>query len=81
MNEKLVDFFSGDMWIPENNLHEVQVEFIKKKLNDLHPGKNIEDGLYIKCLEATPERRVIKCHFPLQLMRKDLLEKTKVFFY
>lgn len=43
----------------------------------LCPGKQAE-GVCIQIIEAIPGRRVIKCHFPLQLMPSDVLQKAKV---
>lgn len=65
--------------ILDNKIYgEVALDSWYNMFNKLCPGKNVEDGLNIQCLQATPGRRVIKSHFPFQLMRKDLLERTKV---
>lgn len=62
----------GEIW------DDIKLYSVEEMFNTMCPGKNPEDGLHIQCIEATPGRRVIKSHFPFQLMRKDLLEKTKV---
>lgn len=71
---------SRDMMLDANVWDIVKLRSFEDLFNTLCPGKNPEEGLNIQCLEATSGRRVIKCHFPLQLMRKDLLEKTKVVY-
>ncbi|XP_045111116.1 sulfotransferase 1A1-like isoform X2 [Portunus trituberculatus] len=71
---------SCDMMLDGNYWDVVKLRSFEDLFNTLCPGKKLEDGLNIQCLEATPGRRVIKSHFPLQLMRKDLLEKTKVVY-
>lgn len=64
--------YDGEIW------DTVKLHSFEEMFNTLCPGKNLEDGLNIQCLQATPGRRVMKSHYPFQVMRKDLLEKTKV---
>ncbi|KAK3885658.1 hypothetical protein Pcinc_010144 [Petrolisthes cinctipes] len=59
-------------------LEEIDVKSLYEAFKKLCPGKNVEDGIGVQCLDAMPGQRVIKCHFPLDLMPPDLLNKTKV---
>ncbi|KAK3865768.1 hypothetical protein Pcinc_028652 [Petrolisthes cinctipes] len=44
------------------------------------PNKKIEDGVFIQMLEVTQSPRIIKCHFPLEILPPHLLEKVKVVY-
>lgn len=71
---------SCDMMLDGEIWDTVKLDSFDEMFNTLCPGKNPMDGLSRQCLEATPGRRVMKSHYPFQLMRKDLLEKTKVVY-
>ncbi|KAK3894514.1 hypothetical protein Pcinc_001767 [Petrolisthes cinctipes] len=61
-------------------LEEVNVKSLYEAFKKLCPGKNVEDGIGVQCLDAMPGQRVIKCHYPLELMPPDLLDKTTVVY-
>ncbi|KAK3887240.1 hypothetical protein Pcinc_008636 [Petrolisthes cinctipes] len=71
---------SVDMMFDTVKLEELNLESMYEALKKLCPGKNVEDGVGVQCLDAMPGQRVIKCHYPLDLMPPDLLDKTKVVY-
>ncbi|KAK4288844.1 hypothetical protein Pmani_038157 [Petrolisthes manimaculis] len=71
---------SMDMLLDAVKLEELHLKTLYKTLKKLCPGKNVEDGVGVQCLDAMPGQRVIKCHYPLDLMPPDLLDKTKVVY-
>ncbi|KAK4303106.1 hypothetical protein Pmani_024850, partial [Petrolisthes manimaculis] len=68
---------SFDMNCDGRTLNEMQMEAFAEAFEMMCPDQKEEDGVSLQMLEAIPGKRVIKCHYPLQLMPKDLLEKTK----
>ncbi|KAK3871144.1 hypothetical protein Pcinc_023706 [Petrolisthes cinctipes] len=71
---------SSDMMFDSVNIEDANPESLYATFKKMCPGKNVEDGIAIQCLDATPGQRVIKTHYPLDLMPPDLLDKTKVVY-
>lgn len=70
--------YSADMMFDSVRIEEMNIECMFEAFRQMCPGQKEDDGIAIQCLEVTPGRRVIKCHYPLDLMPPDLLDKTKV---
>ncbi|KAK4307671.1 hypothetical protein Pmani_020580 [Petrolisthes manimaculis] len=71
---------SVDMMFDTVKLEEVNPESQYEAFKKLCPGKKVEDGVVLQSLDAMPGQRVIKCHYPLDLMPPDLLDRTKVVY-
>ncbi|KAK4320406.1 hypothetical protein Pmani_008715 [Petrolisthes manimaculis] len=71
---------SSDMLFDSVNIQDVNPESLYATFNKMCPGKSVDDGVAVQCVDATPGQRVIKCHYPLELMPPDLLDKTKVVY-
>ncbi|KAK4320237.1 hypothetical protein Pmani_008888 [Petrolisthes manimaculis] len=71
---------SVDMMFDTVTIDEIRPESMYEAFKKLCPGKDEEDGIAVQCLDAMPGQRVIKCHYPFDLMPPDLLDKTKVVY-
>lgn len=50
----------------------------QEKFRELCLGKNQEEGLSLHLADAEPSPRVMKSHYPLTLLPKDILDRVKV---
>lgn len=53
-------------------------ETYQEKFKEMCPGKNQDEGLSLHLVEAEPRPRLLKSHYPLTLLPKDILDKIKV---
>ena len=67
-----------DMMFDLKPLKGEPTEAYMKHFNKMCPGKKWEDGLNLQMAEATKSPRILKSHYPLSLMPRDILDKMKV---
>lgn len=53
-------------------------ESYQEKFREMCPGKNQEEGLSLHLVDAEPSPRLLKSHYPLSLLPKDILDRIKV---
>lgn len=51
---------------------------LQKIFDEVCPGKNQKEGLLLHLAEVMASPRLLKSHYPLTLLPKDILEKIKV---
>lgn len=56
-------------------------ETYQARFKEVCPGKNEEEGLILHLAEATHSPRLLKSHYPLGLLPKDILDRIKVNIY
>ncbi|KAK3862986.1 hypothetical protein Pcinc_031191 [Petrolisthes cinctipes] len=71
---------SFDMNFDTKNFDDTGMAPLYEAFEKHCPGKKKEKGILIQMIETLPGRRVIKCHYPLQVMPSDLLQKAKVVY-
>ncbi|XP_050718718.1 sulfotransferase 1A1-like [Eriocheir sinensis] len=55
-------------------------ESYQEKFREMCPGKNQEEGLSLHLVDAEPSPRLLKSHYPLSLLPKDILDRIKVVY-
>lgn len=72
---------SADVFRDVKTLRGRALEIFQEEFNEVCPDKNQEEGLQLHLAEAMASPRLLKSHFPLALLPRDILEKIKVTCY
>ncbi|KAK8405093.1 hypothetical protein O3P69_001583 [Scylla paramamosain] len=71
---------SYDMIFDSKSLGGSPIKPIAERFKEIHPGKEMDNGVMADILEALGGPRVIKNHFPFPLLPRDILDTIKVVY-
>ncbi|XP_063878075.1 sulfotransferase 1E1-like isoform X1 [Scylla paramamosain] len=71
---------SFDMIFDSKSLGGSPIKPIAERFKEIHPGKEMDNGVMADILEALGSPRVIKNHFPFPLLPRDILDTIKVVY-
>ncbi|KAK4293014.1 hypothetical protein Pmani_034255 [Petrolisthes manimaculis] len=71
---------SLDMFISPEEMKKSNMDATLNMFSRHCPNKKTEDGVFMQMLEVMQSPRIIKCHYPLEILPPHLLEKVKVVY-
>ena len=67
-----------DMIVDAKTMGGVVSNPVMEQFKEMCPDRRVEDGVVLQIIEAMLSPRVIKDHYPLSLLPRDILQRAKV---
>ncbi|KAK3893304.1 hypothetical protein Pcinc_002860 [Petrolisthes cinctipes] len=76
-----VPFIEMDLFLKSKKIPDIEADHpMMKKFQNMCPGRDAADGMFLQMAENAPDSRTIKTHLPLSLLPQNLLDTCKVVY-